>query len=310
MDASALRVPAPVVRRAQATGEAGEAWLAGLGGLVRDLCAAWRLSFDEALTSGTEAFVAAVTTPDGRRAVLKVAPPDGGAFAAEVRTLLAAAGRGYAEVYAQDLPRRAVLMERLGPQLAELGLPVDAQIERICATLAEAWRPVPPGVEVMTGAEKARFLADLIATLWEEMGRPCSERAVALALRFAEIRGSAFDPATAVLCHGDAHAWNTLAVPGKEVFKFVDPDGLFAEPAYDLAIPTREWSSELLAGDPARLARARCRKLADLTGLDAEAVWQWGFVERVSTGLLCAKIELAEGRDMLAVADALAAAPA
>ena len=30
----------------------------------------------------------------------------------------------------------------------------------------------------------------------------------------------------------------------------------------------------------------RCRRLSDRTGVDPKAIWQWGFVERISTGLL------------------------
>jgi hypothetical protein len=62
------------------------------------------------------------------------------------------------------------------------------------------------------------------------------------ALSLAEVRRSVFDPETAVLVHGDAHSGNTLrdlqhrSTAGAR-FKFIDPDGLFAERAYDLAIP-------------------------------------------------------------------------
>ncbi len=298
-----LRIPARVARRAEAAGEGGRAWLAGLEALVEALCAEWGLTFGEALGGGTEAFVAAVTTRDGRPAVLKLAL-DGAAFEAELHTLLAAEGQGYAEVLAHDLRRGAVLMERLGPQLAELGLPVDAQIGHICATLRDAWRELPRGIAVMDGAAKARHLAALV----EGARREAGERTVAFALRCAEMRERAFDPARAVLAHGDAHAWNTLAVPGGTGFKLVDPDGVFVEPEYDLAIPMREWSAELLAGDTVALARARCAALAALTGLDPHAIWQWGFLERVSTGLLGLQLGIAEGAEMLAVADRIAAA--
>jgi streptomycin 6-kinase len=65
----------------------------------------------------------------------------------------------------------------------------------------------------------------------------------------------------------------------------------------------REDPVELLAGD----ARARARWLADRTGLDATAIWEWGAVERVSTGLVCTEVDLQPiGREMLAVADHLA----
>ena len=62
----------------------------------------------------------------------------------------------------------------------------------------------------------------------------------------------------------------------------------------------REDPVELRHGDPVE----RARWLARCCGLDAAAIWEWGVVERVSTGLLCTKIGLQPvGREMLATAD-------
>ena len=61
-----------------------------------------------------------------------------------------------------------------------------------------------------------------------------------------------------------------------------------AEPEYDLGIIMREDPVELMEGDP----MARARRLAARTGLDAQAIWEWGVVERMSTGLLAAKVGL------------------
>jgi streptomycin 6-kinase len=86
-------------------------------------------------------------------------------------------------------------------------------------------------------------------------------------------------------------------------FKLVDPDGLLAEPEYDLGIIMREDPLPLVDGHP----RARAWWLADRTGLDADAIWEWGVVERVSTGLECTRVELQPiGREMLEVAGAVA----
>jgi streptomycin 6-kinase len=53
--------------------------------------------------------------------------------------------------------------------------------------------------------------------------------------------------------------------------------------------------------------RRRARWLADRTGLDEEAIWEWGVVERVSTGLAATAIGLQPvGAEMLAVADRIA----
>src|SRR6202023_2741300 len=99
----------------------------------------WHLSIGRTLSGGTEAFVGETRTAEGQDAVLKIAIPGLDPMASELRPLLAAEGRGYALVFRHDAARGAMLLERLGPQLNELGLPIDAQIEVICATLLEAW---------------------------------------------------------------------------------------------------------------------------------------------------------------------------
>jgi streptomycin 6-kinase len=122
------------------------------------------------------------------------------------------------------------------------------------------------------------------------------------ALSCAARRIAAHDDERAVLVHGDVHQWNALEADGG--FKLIDPDGLLAEPEYDLGILMREDPVELLDDD----ARERARWLAQRTGLDASAIWEWGFVERVSTGLVCTQIDLQPlGRQMLAVSDQLSA---
>ena len=69
----------------------------------------------------------------------------------------------------------------------------------------------------------------------------------------------------------------------------------------------REDPVELMAGDPFD----RAAWLAARTGLDATAIWEWGVVERVSTGLLGRRRSACSpsAGQMLAAADAIAAAP-
>src|SRR6185503_18565663 len=80
-------------------------------------------------------------------------------------------------------------------------------------------------------------------------------------------------------------------------YLLVDPDGFAGDPAYDLGVALRDWHSQLLAADdPTRLARRYAELLAAGSGLDAQEVWEWGYLERVSTGLHA----LALGADELA----------
>ena len=257
------------------------------------------------LSGGSESYVAAARTEAGEDAVLKLQMPPYASIASEVRTLIAAEGRGYVRLLGHDDERNAMLQERLGPSLRESGLRVPAQIRVLCATLGSAW-DVPTPADLPSGAEKARWLSEFISATWDELNEPCSRRVIEHTLAFAEVREAAFDPETSVLVHGDAHSANALRDPRHTParYKLVDPDGLLAEPAYDLAIPMREWSTELLAGDAARLGRERCAYLSHLTGVDPRAIWEWGFVERVSTGLLATKVGADEmGREMLSVAE-------
>jgi streptomycin 6-kinase len=66
---------------------------------------------------------------------------------------------------------------------------------------------------------------------------------------------------------------------------FVDPDGFVADPAYDAGVVLRNWCPELLAGDPRAVAGRYCDVLGEASGLHPVAVREWGFLERVSTGL-------------------------
>ncbi|HEY7225434.1 MAG TPA: aminoglycoside phosphotransferase family protein [Micromonosporaceae bacterium] len=300
----------PAVQAKALVHEAG-AWLDDLPSLVASLEREWSLTVGRVYPDATEALVVEAVCGDGTAAVLKLVVPRGDSAARasnryardEITVLRLASGQGCAQLLRSDSERGALLLERLGPSLHDLGLPLPRQHEILCAAAARVWRPAPDS-GLPTGAEKGRWLAEFITATWEELGQPCAPRAVAHALSCVERRVAAHNDQRAMLLHGDVHAWNALAADDGE-FKLVDPDGLLAEPEYDLGIIMREDPVELMAGDPYR----RAAWLADRTGLDPRAIWDWGVAERVSTGLLATRIELQPvGREMLAAADAIARA--
>ena len=110
MSSFSIDLPEPVRLRALADGEAGRAWMAALPALAGELARDWNLIIGATMSGGTEAYAAEVTLADGRPAVLKVTPPGKDPAARELKVLLAAQGRGYAEVYAHDEARGAVLL--------------------------------------------------------------------------------------------------------------------------------------------------------------------------------------------------------
>src|SRR5205814_7686913 len=101
-------------------------------GLLDDLGAAWDIRIGASLPGGFVGYLAEAVTADDRPAVVKVAIPDGlsgvGPFASEleaVRLGNTVADTSYVELLHFDPERRAVLLERLGRPLGQLGLTVE-----------------------------------------------------------------------------------------------------------------------------------------------------------------------------------------
>lgn len=297
-----VQVPPYVRQRASRLGLPGEQWLAGLPDVIARLERAWAITVGQALAGGTGSYVARTRTADGSDAILKIAMPDMD-FADELRVLDSAQGHGYVRLLAYDRDSEAMLLEALGPSLASLDLPPERQLTLLCQMLRLAWQaPRPAGLAVTPDDEKAGQLARMVSRLWEELNHPCSERVVRQALRYAERRAAAFNLERCVVVHGDPHPWNALQalVPRAGAaagFVFVDPDGFLAEPAYDLGVTLRDWNPQLLAAgetDAAALAHHYCALLSGESGIEEAAIWEWGFLERVSSGLYCLDLGIEE----------------
>jgi streptomycin 6-kinase len=297
---TSVAIPEVVQNLARTTG--ADAWLAALPGLLDRLQDEWSLTLDTPYEDATEAYVAAATLADGTPAVLKVLVqrPGGSHTAEELTVLRLAAGQGCVELLRYDEAGGAMLLERLGPSMYRLRVPIAERHEILCRVAQRLWRPAP-GVDLPTGADRARELIAYVETHWEALGRPCSEAAVDQALAAGRSRIAAHDDERAVLVHGDVHQWNTLRAGGD--WKLVDPDGLRAEPEYDLGVLMREDPLELMTGDP----RDRSRWLAARTGRDETAIWEWGLVNRLQNGLSCLAVDLEPyGTHCLAAADRIA----
>jgi streptomycin 6-kinase len=290
-----MKITASDTVRAKARLAGAEKWLAGLPTLVAELEREWSIGVGRPYADATEAYVAEAILADGTPAVLKLLVPRASDAAAhEITVLRLTRGAGCVRLLRDDADRGALLLERLGPALVDAGLPIGRRLEILSDLASAVWRPAPDA-GLPTGAEKGRWLIDYIT----RTGGPCAERTIAHAVECAERRIAAHDDERAVLVHGDVHQWNTLRAG--DGWKLVDPDGLLAEPEYDLGVLMREDPVELMAGDP----WDRAHWLAARTGTDATAIWEWGVVERVSTGLLLDSLDMPVGAEMLAAADEL-----
>ena len=286
----ALRLQPLTRARLASLGEAGQEWFAGLPDLLAGLEEQWSVRVGRPLPGGSASYVARATRPDGTPLVVKVQLPDPD-LADESRTLAAARGRGYAHLHAHDPRRRALLLEALGPSLEHTPLPPERKLEVLADTLREAWQvPLDSAPAVGPGEDKASTLRALVVDLDERLAGACPPRVLAQALEYADRRAAAFDADACVVVHGDPHPHNTLRVPeprpgAESGYCFVDPDGFRADPAYDLGVVVRDWTGLRQGADFRRDIERFCALLAERTGVDRTAIWEWGFLERVSTGL-------------------------
>lgn len=76
-----------------------------------------------------------------------------------------------------NLASQALLLERLGHPMNELGLPIERRHELLCSAARRIWRPAAD-CDLPSGASKGQWLIDYITATWEALDRPCQERTV------------------------------------------------------------------------------------------------------------------------------------
>jgi streptomycin 6-kinase len=293
-----LDIPDQVRKTVIADGN--EAWLDNLPGVVDSLAQEWSLIIGPSLAGGHAAVVVDVTLADGTPAVLKIAVP-GRDVGQEATLLRVANGSGCAKLLREDLSRQVLLLERLGAPMHDIVADPVSRHDLLCDAAVRLWCPISPDIDLPTGAKLTEQYADRLPRLWEQAGRPCSQDTVADALDCMSRRRLAHDDRTAVLVHGDIHEMNALQADDGS-YKLIDPVGLRAEPACDLGTIIR-CNPDL--GDD---LWARTERLAARTGVDATAIWEWGTIHRVVSGVYACSIGFQPfGALLLAEADRLTA---
>ena len=252
---------------------------------VHRVCGDWGLTVHSWFSGGAGTPPLAVSSADGTSGVLKIAEP--GELDTQVRVLKAADGHGYARVLRWDSGRGAVLLERLGRDLWTQCDLLSDQGRVLAHLLQDAWAvPLEYGSPFRG---KAAALLDILAALGPRYGAHHTQ-AISLATRYAT--QLAASEQAEVVCHGDPHPGNVLR--RADGWALVDPDGFVGERAYDLGVVMRDACRELATAEHAQpgtallMLRRETDQLAALADIDPARVWQWAFVERVTTGLYLA----------------------
>lgn len=157
---SVVGVPEAVRNKAILAG--ADEWLRSLPRLIATIERDWSISVGASYPDSTEAVVARALLEDGAGVVLKLMiPRDTKAVVNEITVLRASDGIGCPRLLQCDESRGALLLERLGPSLNELGLPLAERHEILCATAEKIWRRAPD-LDLPTGREKGAWLSEFI----------------------------------------------------------------------------------------------------------------------------------------------------
>lgn len=283
-----------VKNKVSSQGEIGEKWLDNLGNIIAFLENKWNVKVNEVLSGGSEALVVEVTAADGGKAIMKVVmPPSEGNsdFEQQLAALKLVDGKGYANLIDYDSDNRAMLVEKLGEPLSKFNYGSTRQMEIICKLLKETWVVVDDHSNLQSSKSLIIWFSNFIMELWLKLNKPCEKSIIDKSLNYLENRSRAAELQNGVLVHGDAHNDNILQVEPSSVssFKFIDPDGLIAEPAYDLGVLMREWTDELTV-NPVEIGYERSVFLGELTDVEPLSIREWGYIQAVATGLLLMEI--------------------
>lgn len=303
-------VPDIVKKKAVSLGDVGKKWLNNIGTLIALLEHKWNVKVIRSLSGGSESFVAEVVTIGNNKAIMKVVMPSvegNSVFEQQITALKLANGKGYVRLIDYDLKNRAMLVEKLGKPLSQFNYSSMIQMEIMCELLMQTWTVIEQEkTNLQSSKSLITWFSTFIVNLWLKLNKPCEKNIIDKSLSYLENRSSVLELQNEVLVHGDAHNGNILQVEtssdSESMFKFIDPDGLIAEPAYDLGVLMREWADELVV-NPVEIGYKRSIFLGELTNVEPVSIREWGYIQVVATGLLLIKIgEKTQGMQLLDIA--------
>lgn len=249
-------------------GEAGEAWLASLPGLVGELCERWELQVAGTPMHGYVAVVVPVVR-DGVQLALKVSWIDQSSEQ-EALVLRAWGGRGAVRLLEAREEAGALLLEWLDPDRSLMEVPID-RAAAVAGGLLSRLAITPPRGLRTVGDEMSDFREALDAG-WDRFGRPFSRGLRDRVLELSRRRS----PSPRIV-NQDLHYENVLAGT-REPWLAIDPKALAGDPEFGVA--PLLWSRfEELEGRPG--FEGRLRIIAEAGELDEELARQWSLVRVV-----------------------------
>ena len=251
----------------------GRAWMAALPSLLHDLARQWDLTTTgDLFWHGCNAVVFPVRQ-GSRPLALKLAWPVD-QTRGEADALTEWRGRGIVELVAADVPRGALLLERLDASRSLADIPL-AKAAATAGTLAETLAVEASGSFPSVRAE-ARQLTTTIPARQRSLHDPVPGQWIALAVRLAA--DLAEDPAR-LLVHTDLHYGNILASkrPGQP-WVAIDPRAAVGAP--ERSVADLLWTRADELPDPQAIT-GLLGIIVENGNLDQAKATAWGFVRTI-----------------------------
>ncbi len=258
---------------AAASSPEGRAWMAALPSLLHDLAREWDLAgTGDQFWHGYSAVVFPVRQGSRPLALKLVWPVDQAIVEADALTAWRA--RGIVELVAADVPRGALLLERLDASRSLADVPL-AEAAAIAGTLARTLAIEASGHFPSLQAE-ARQLTTTLRTRQRLLHDPVPGQWITLAVRLAA--DLAEDPAR-FLVHTDLHYDNILASkrPGQP-WVAIDPAAAVGAP--ERSVAELLWTRADELPDPQAIT-GLLGTLAENGQLDLAKATAWGFVRSI-----------------------------
>lgn len=250
-------------------------WLDRLAGDIQACVREWGLECDPPYPGLWLNYAAPVTLSDGTPSVLKIGDPTDKEFASELAALRLYGGHGAVRLLRADPERGAMLLERLGPPLAEAA-DDDAATLAAAEVVRHIHRPAPPAPHPFpTVADWGRGFARLRTRYGGGTG-PFPPLLVDAAERlYAELLGSS---GPSLLLHGDLHAGNILSA-SRAPWLAIDPKGVLGEATFETTSVIRDRPPH--GADPRRVYARRLAILSEALGLDRDRMLSWSLAQSV-----------------------------
>lgn len=273
---SRVTIPADLLRRSS-LGDDWADWLRRLPRLAADLLDEWELRPDGPPLNGYVSMVVPVRTADGVVAALKITFDGDVESEHESVALSQWAGDGAVTMLRADPRRRALLLERLGPEDLTQVDAIDAidACEIIASLYPRLHRRASPVFRNLTDFVESWLTA--LAT--DAHTVPVPPRLIDQALRTG--RDLCDDPnSVGTLIHGDLHYQNVLSSRTRSPWLAIDPKPMSGDPHFEIApLLWNRWD-EMSRNVRAGIER-RFFTVVDTAGFDEDRARDWVIVRTV-----------------------------